>query len=274
MSYDKEREALLKHAKATYLGKGEFDWDALTKTTFDKQTFITLYSFPDDPGTVGKYKNLHKVKELLGYSDDEFIVKNLYNEGDSLSYITYEADVEHLKRYDEAIFLLIAQEYKLEILGDYYELIFRIYKKGNKKNPDNILWVRRICYILSPHTFAHLDIWKIIPTPPINCVVAKIYSEKQDNAAEIFYDKNRELLSMQPLNPYQKQVITLHIEGNTASDIAKALNKTDKQIERCIERARSKIFDFFRKVNINVEDRMYIRDIEKKLRSYGLYPFY
>lgn len=279
MSYQKfkeERDDLLFNTKAKYLREGKaIQLNNLIEGIYDMNTFITVFEYNS-----GEFVFYHNVEKHLRYNSDEFTISNLNNLGNPSDYITYEKDIVHKRRYDTAVYKLMTSNYKLQLNGDYYELKFRLYKKG-LKSEENIIWVKRRCYILSVENeipAAQLDRWEIIDKAELRQVhpyypVATIKSVHHLNSAHLFYEANRELLGLTSLSPNQKEVMTFLIEGKKPREIATVLKVSENAVKTHRDRAKEKIRTFFSEVDPNIEANSMI-EISNQLRRFGLYPFH
>ncbi len=228
------------------------------------QKFVTIFNFKE-----AKFVFLHKIEELLGYSDDEFTIEALNNSPISSLKITSEKDISHKLRYDLAIYELLKSGQFLSSLDDCYEITFRILHKDGYE-----VVVRRSCYIYEISEqgipLSHIDIWEILPNMNLQYIFINLISKKSTNANLLFYEINAKILGMNLTNR-QLEILKLKEERQFNKEIADNLNITEKTLDNHINRMISKLNSYFsaNKIECKIANAS---DLLFYSRKYGLYP--
>ncbi len=225
----------------------------------------------------------HLVKEIFGYSNNEFTIEAVNNIGDT--HIIHSEDIEHKLRYDKIIYELIGSEKEFGIRMDSYCLNLRMIHSDK-----SILPVRRRSFIFEAEKhkpLLQLDEWELNNRYKVNHVFPElIISNHQikEKITEEFYFKN--LYSVIKLcdakikfNNDALRILHYKIKGESNGSIADKI----KIGEQAVANTHSRNFERLRKlfpleieeidgVNAKKDKRENINVFREICRRYGFYP--
>ncbi len=225
-------------------------------------SFVTLYDFQQE-----KYIFHHRVKECLGYSDEEFTIEAIRNDPDSILQIVHPIDISHKARMEMIMFSLVLENIQIKPLSEHTDYHFRIYKKNK-----DIIKVSRQSFLFeidkngAPITL--LEKWKIIPNEDD---YVKIHLFAEDPKIEkLFYEKNRSILDFQ-ITPRQIEIIKLRNKRLDNLEISKKLNISQKTVENHIRILKQNISEFYQEKKIN-QPLKNMGDVLHFIKTYLIFP--
>jgi len=265
----KEREIILFNTKAKYISSiDNYDkkLEQIKNGLIGNNKFITEYNFIEK-----EFTNKFNIKECLGYSNEEFTIRNTNNNYTCNTKIIHEDDVKHKIRYDHITYMLITKAYSFEALKDYYKLIFRIRHKNG-----SIIKVERSVFLfrMTPDgmPFSQLDVWEVSQNNT-TYVTPSYYTPNYQTIMKDFYKLNSEILKIKFTNK-EKEILSLKDKQLHNKEIANLLNiNSVRTVEKHIENMKIKVENFYMKENIKKEINS-AYEVLNFAKEYGLYPYY
>ncbi len=228
------------------------------------EKFVTIFNFKE-----ARFDFLHRVEDILGYTQEEFTIEALNNSPASDIHITSGKDIIHKLRYDLVMYKLLTKGYFLTSLEDCYEITFRVLHKNGKE-----MVVRRSCYIYEISRngipLSHIDIWEILPNIHHGHILINLISKNNNNANLDFFNVNAEILGIK-FTDRQLEILKYKEERKLNKEIAQELKITDKTLDNHINKMIGNFNSFL--MNNNIDQKIYnVSDLLYFSRMYGLYP--
>ena len=216
----------------------------------------------------GEYQEWYRIKDVFGYSNEEFTACAVNNDSFSLDHFIWKEHVDHKIRYSEILFEILASDIKFIKRKDYYSVTFKLkHKEGYYVSVKRRSFIFRAA--VSEGILTRLDEWELMGRQEISYVYPEFFMHNTVQMAElnkILYFRNLELLELQ-MNERMLQVLHLKLKGYTDLQIGRIYNLSGKKIER-----------YFGEVSIILRNRFGndklkgIQQIRTLAKTWGLYP--
>lgn len=286
----KERIEIINSGKADFTTPNSFQmksFEEIVEMQLGCNKCFTLFDLQ-----LQRFVKWHLVKEIFGYSNEEFTIGAVNNMGET--HIIHDEDIEHKLRYDDIIYQLIGSEKKFGIRMDSYCLNLRMRHKDK-----SILPVRRRSFIFEAEKhkpLSQLDEWELNNRYKVNHVFPELIISNhkiKERITEEFYLNNLKSVIERyqakheidnkalrvRFNKDALRVLHYKIKGESNESIAKKIN-IGKQ---AVANAHSRNFKRLRKLfsleieaidSVNAEKvkRENINVFREICRKYGFYP--
>jgi hypothetical protein len=182
----------------------------------------------------GKMVKWRFVREVFGYSDEEFTMDAI-NNFKSLK-LVHKDDIDHKLRYDGIIYNMIASGKSINIRKDSYSLSLRmIHKNGD------IIPIRRSSFIFDasgPIPLTQVDMWEITNRYKPNHVFPDLMIYNQDLKNQITEEFYRANLQELKLNFSTSALYIMHFKtkGQSNKTIADELHMKEQSVANCHSR--------------------------------------